>query len=820
MVLIPATLRFAAPSTSAAIYLPLHTALEFCAIAIASIIFAVGWSQTQIQPNVRLVVLAAAFFAVACLDFSHTLSFLGMPDYFTANTVEKAINFWLAARIVLALALVIIVLPISERTVQRRFFHMAMALSLLYVMVMHVWFIRFPQWVPRTFIEGSGLTTFKISAEYTITGLHLLTAFLVMVRYRLLQGFQPALMLAAAGQLALSELCFTLYGAPYDLYNLAGHLLKVTGYAFLFQSFFHEAVTEPYRRLVQTRSQLMETLADQHLSAIAFHTREAIMITDADKNIVRVNPAFTDITGYQESEVQGMNPKLLSSGKHDSAFYQAMWQTINEKGSWSGELWNKRKSGEVYAEHAVINAVYDLHGKVTHYIASFNDVTARLHAQEKVHQLAYYDPLTGLANRRLILEHIRTAQAAAARTGSYSALLFMDLDYFKRLNDTLGHAKGDLLLQQFAERLQQQLRASDSLARPGGDEFILLARNLDEDKQRAAVQIERLGNKILASVRAPFQLNDNQYSITVSIGIMLFSTEAKTVDELMTSADLAMYQSKEKGRNQLYFFESDMQARLVARTNLERELTQALQSQEELAVFYQPKINANGAVCGYEALLRWHHPAHGLIYPGDFIALAESTGQIVPLGRWVAQQVIALQSANRSAQAPMVPIAINVSPRELLEDDYLHWLINSLQAANIEPQWIELEITESAVQGSFELIKERLLELNQLGFRLAMDDFGTGYSSLSYLQQLPLDVIKIDQCFVAHIIDRSSDQAIVTAIIAMAKALSMEVVAEGIETPEQYAALKEFGCDKFQGFYWSKPVPWAEASKLPLHRSG
>ncbi|MFC3853606.1 EAL domain-containing protein [Salinispirillum marinum] len=809
---VPGLLNMSAPSVSVNAYLPLHTALEFAAISIAIIIFTVGWAHTQVEPTFRMVVLAAAFFAVAWLDFSHTLSYPGMPDYFTANSLEKAINFWLAARFVLAIALLLIVLPVSERAMMRRVFYAATAVVVLYITGMHLWFLAFAESVPRTFIPGTGLTAFKIGAEYTVIGLHLLTALLVVLRYRLLQGFQPALLLGAVVQLSLSEFFFTLYGNPYDLYNLAGHILKVTGYGFLFRSFFFEAVTEPYRRLLQARRTLLDTLADQHLSAIAFHTREAIMITDAQRKIIRVNPAFTDITGYAESDVIGQNPKILSSGRHDDEFYRAMWQCIKEQGTWSGDIWNKRKSGEIYAEHAVINAVYDPSGNISHYIASFSDVTEQLNAQEQAHRLAYFDSLTGLANRRLIIEHIRAAQAAGERTGAYSALLFMDLDYFKRLNDTLGHSKGDLLLQQFASRLQNYLRASDTLARPGGDEFILLARNLNQDKQQAAIQVEILGNKILNTVREPFELSGQTYSITVSIGVMLFARDRLSVDELFASADLAMYQSKELGRNQLYFFEPEMQARLNERTAIEQDLNEALEQNAGLRVYYQPKVDLHGTVRGYEALVRWQHPKRGFLNPGDFVALAESTGQIIHLGRWVAQEVFRLQADNKRAGMQMVPIAINVSPREFLEQDYLNWLEEQLKLFDIEPQWIELEITESAVQGNFALVRERLYVLHNMGFRLAMDDFGTGYSSLSYLQQLPLDVLKIDQSFVAHMVDQATDRAIITAILAMAKAMNMVVVAEGVETAAQFTALADQGCDLFQGYYWSKPLPWSEHS--------
>ncbi|WLD57247.1 EAL domain-containing protein [Salinispirillum sp. LH 10-3-1] len=811
---VPAWLGLTTPALPVSTYLPLHTALEFSAIAIAVIIFTVGWSQTSVAPTLRLVVVATAFFAVALLDFSHTMSYAGMPDYFTPNSAEKAINFWLAARMVLAVALLLIVLPFSDRVVRQGAFFTVLGLSFLYIVSMHVWFLVFPSTVPRTFIQEQGLTPFKVSVEYLVIVLHLCAACLVTVRYHSLRGFQPALLFGALVQLAFSEFFFTLYGNPYDLYNLMGHVLKITGYAFLFRSFFYEAVTEPYRQLMRSQRQLKDSLADQHLSAIAFHTREAIMITDAGHQIVRVNAAFTDITGYTEKEVLGCNPKILSSGKHDETFYRELWRCIQTFGTWSGEIWNKRKNGEVFAEHAVINAVYDPVGEITHYIASFSDVTDRVQAQEQVHRLAFYDPLTGLANRRLMIEHILTAQADAERLGNYSALLFMDLDFFKKLNDTLGHSKGDSLLQQFAGRLKSHLRSTDTLARQGGDEFILLVRNLGTDKATAALHIEQLGEKILETVRQPFQLGQQTYGITVSVGAMIFGKEHHTVDDLLSSADLAMYQSKEQGRNRLHFFEPEMQEHLTKRTALEFDLSVALTKENELELFFQPKVDTLGVVQGYEALIRWNHPEQGLLQPGDFIELSESTGQIVALGRWVVQQVVSMQLHNLTTGMRMVPIAINVSPREFLEPDYADWLIEQLASTSVDPRWIELEITESALQGNLSIVQERLESLHRAGFLIAMDDFGTGYSSLSYLQHLPLSVLKIDQSFVAHVVDRASDRAIVKAIIALAKALDMKVVAEGVEDSAQSSELVRQGCDLFQGFFWSKPVPWAEAARL------
>ena len=400
------------------------------------------------------------------------------------------------------------------------------------------------------------------------------------------------------------------------------------------------------------------------------------------------------------------------------------------------------------------------------------------------------------------LERIAECQRDAERSGHFAALLFIDLDHFKRLNDTLGHSYGDELLQQLASRLQQVLRQTDTLARPGGDEFILLAPTYKTDAEEAAEDAEKLATKLLLQIRQPFLLKQQPYQITASIGIVLFNDGSRTTDELMSSADMAMYYSKEQGRNQLYFFEQSMQQRALLRQQLESEMQQALHD-KQFKLFYQPKVNNKGKLTGYEALLRWQHPQRGVISPEEFIPVAEHSGFITTLGQWViAEACIALTRLTD----PGLTIAINVSKRQLQTDDFAIQTLNQIAAAGVRASQLELEITESMLMTDVEQTREKLLQLHQQGIRFALDDFGTGYSSLAFLKNVPIQVLKIDRSFVRDFLTDQTDYAIVDTIISMAKALKLTVVAEGVETEEQFNMLSWLRCDLFQGYLFGRPA--------------
>jgi diguanylate cyclase (GGDEF)-like protein/PAS domain S-box-containing protein len=543
----------------------------------------------------------------------------------------------------------------------------------------------------------------------------------------------------------------------------------------------------------------------QLVAATAFESLSGMCITDSQQVILQVNHAFTELTGYSAQEAVGQTPHLLSSGHHDAAFYQAMWATLKQQGRWQGEVWNKRKDGSVFTEWLSISAVVDAAGAVTHYIGSFFDITASKLAQEQLTQLAYFDPLTQLPNRRLLLDRLTQAIAATKRSGLYAALLFVDLDHFKAINDTRGHEAGDSVLIEAARRLRGAVRAGDSVARLGGDEFVVLLEGLDAQALESAAQAKAVTEKILAAMTQPYQLNGYEFHCSASIGLDLFAGDASAVD-LLQHADLAMYQSKTAGGNRLQFFNLDMQSNVIARAGLENDLRRAL-GLCQFTLYYQPQVNLPGQIVATEALLRWQHPERGLVLPGEFIALAEETDLIVQMGQWVLEAACAqLKAWERMPSAHHLRLAVNVSARQYRHERFLAAVQQVLSASAIDPAKLVLEVTESMMLDVPDAVG-KMNALKTLGVSFSMDDFGTGYSSLASLSQLPLSELKIDQSFVSKLGVESSSAIIVQATIAMGHALGLEVIAEGVETQSQRDMLVQLGCQRFQGYLFSRPVP-------------
>jgi diguanylate cyclase (GGDEF)-like protein/PAS domain S-box-containing protein len=550
--------------------------------------------------------------------------------------------------------------------------------------------------------------------------------------------------------------------------------------------------------------------ADLRIAAIAFESPEGMMVTDDHGKILQVNQAFCNITGYSREEAIGQRPSMLSSGRHDAAFYRAMWRAIGADGSWEGEIWNRRKNGEVYPERLNIAAVVDRDGSVSHYVASLTDITVSKAASDEIKNLAFYDPLTRLPNRRLLLDRLRQVLASSAGSGRYGALMFIDLDNFKTLNDTLGHNMGDLLLQQVAQRLEGCLRQGDTVARLGGDEFVVLVDGLSGHAVEAAAQTETLAAKILGALNAPYVLGAHQCRSTPSIGATLFHDgQPPQPDELLMQADIAMYQAKQAGRNGMRFFDQGMQDTISSRARLEHQLRLALEH-HEFELYYQVQVDQYGRPRGAEALIRWTRPDGSVVSPGDFIPLAEETGLILPLGHWVLQQACAqLQAWQQLEQTRDLVLAINVSARQFHQAGFAEEVRRAMREHGIPPDRLKLELTEGVLLENIEETIANMQALKALGVRFSLDDFGTGYSSLQYLKRLPLDQLKIDQSFVRELASDESDQAIVLTIIAMARSLKLDVIAEGVETEAQRALLEQLGCVRYQGYLFSRPVPAA-----------
>ncbi|WP_455200370.1 EAL domain-containing protein [Kaarinaea lacus] len=543
------------------------------------------------------------------------------------------------------------------------------------------------------------------------------------------------------------------------------------------------------------------------LAATAFETHTAILITSVKGTILRVNPAFTQITGYTEEEAVGANPKMLQSGHHGKDFYDVFWHSIKTTGKWEGEIWNKRKNGEIYPEWQTITAVKNNAGEVTHYVATFQDITERKQTQALIEHHAFYDALTNLPNRRMMLDRLNQELSAARRHQIYGALLFLDLDHFKNLNDSMGHAVGDSLLQQMAKRLSHHVRVEDTVSRLGGDEFVVLLSNLGPDKNTATATANTIAKKIHGSISRPYQLEGHSFNFTSSIGITLFPFENDTADDVLKHADAAMYRAKGKGRNAICFYQSSMQAEADQRLQLEKELRVAI-DKNELVLYYQPQFSNDGCLVGAEALLRWSHPRRGIVEPKDFIALAEEMNLIQAMGAWVIETAVKQYAAwlDNGLFKGSEYIAVNVSPKQIQQDDFVAIIADALKDSNIPPQSLKLELTESVLLNDLHDVVDKMNQLKDLGVSFSMDDFGTGFSSLSYLKRLPFDQIKIDKTFIRDVSHDINDAAIVETIIAMAAHLKLDVIAEGVETEEEFEFLQGRGCSHYQGFYFSTPL--------------
>jgi diguanylate cyclase (GGDEF)-like protein/PAS domain S-box-containing protein len=546
------------------------------------------------------------------------------------------------------------------------------------------------------------------------------------------------------------------------------------------------------------------------IAATAFESQQGMTITDAEGVIVRVNQAFTEITGYSAKEVIGQTPRLLSSGRHDAAFYTAMWSSINGTGGWQGEIWNRRKDGNAYPEWLSISAVADATGQVTHYVGSFSDLTASKSAADRIQQLAFYDSLTGLPNRQLLLDRLAQAQAARGRNQHPGALLLVDLDNFKTLNETLGSVQGDLLLTQVTQCLTTCVREGDTVARLGSDEFVVLLEDLSEDELAAGEQVQTVGQKILSTLNQIYQLGSVAYHGTASIGVTLFGgSQSEAVDEPLKRAELAMYQAKTAGRNALRFYEVQMQVAVTSRAALEADLREAV-FKKQFVIYYQAQVIGSGQLTGAEALVRWQHPLRGLVSPAEFIPLAEETGLIFPLGQWVLETACA-QLALWAAQPEMadLQLAVNVSARQFHQQDFVDQVLAVLAHTGANPKRLKLELTESLLVDDVEGIIAKMALLKAQGVGFSLDDFGTGYSSLAYLKRLPLDQLKIDQGFVRNILTDSNDAAIAKMVVALAGSLGLSVIAEGVELEAQKDFLAHLGCHACQGYLFSRPVPLA-----------
>ncbi|WP_208300198.1 EAL domain-containing protein [Aquabacterium sp. A08] len=541
----------------------------------------------------------------------------------------------------------------------------------------------------------------------------------------------------------------------------------------------------------------------QHALAAEFFngSSEGFVITDAQQRIIQVNPAFTAITGYPEADILGQTPALLSSGRHGADFYATMWQEIEAQGHWQGEVWNQRQNGEQYPEWLSISRVRDSQGQTTHYIAIFSDISRRREQEARIRHLAYFDPLTGLANRTLLRERVEHDLSVARRHQTPLSLLFIDLDHFKQVNDSLGHQVGDELLNQVAQRIGQMVREQDTVARLGGDEFVAVLPDT------GAAGATHMAKRLLERLSAPYLVAQQELTVTPSIGIGLFPEDGPDFEALYRCADTAMYRAKQEGRNRFAFFTHEMQALSIRRLQLENALRRAVE-RGELSLHYQPQASLrDGRVVGVEALLRWEHPEWGSVSPAEFIPIAEGSGQILAIGEWVLEQACDQMQRWRSQGLGELVVAVNLSAVQFRQPQLPAQVQRILARTGLPPHCLELELTESTASHDPEAAIATMNELRQLGLLLSVDDFGTGYSSLNHLKRFSVHKLKIDQSFVRDIPDDADDANIVETIVQMAHSLGLVTIAEGVETAAQRDFLRQRGCDEMQGYLLGRPLP-------------
>ncbi|MGB4497487.1 MAG: EAL domain-containing protein, partial [Methylococcaceae bacterium] len=540
---------------------------------------------------------------------------------------------------------------------------------------------------------------------------------------------------------------------------------------------------------------------------------EGIIITDENNCIISTNKAFEHITGYKEADVLGKNPSILSSGKQNHIFYKEMWRTLSSKNQWEGEIYNRRKNGEIYPQHLSISRVLDDRENLTYYIAIFNDITHKKQIEQEIHQLAFYDPLTNTPNRHLLRDRLTQAVGNSIREHSHFCLMFLDLDHFKEVNDTLGHAAGDQLLIEVSRRLESQVRDKDTVCRFGGDEFVLLLSEINRDDAASKA------NAILTEILNPYFIQDQILTISTSLGIAIYPEDGSNYSELLKNADTAMYQAKENGRNNFRFFRQEMQDSSVKRMAIEFGLRNAIEK-EEFWLAYQPQICLiTQKLVGVEVLLRWKNLEMDNPMPDEFIPIAEANGLIVSIGEWVLKE--SLKQARKWIDAGHTPftVAVNISARQFWDDDFAEVVRDALFESGVPAHILELELTERLMMHKPEAVINIMNKLKLLGVKISVDDFGTGYSSLNYLKRLPVDKLKIDQSFVRDIELDSDDEIIVLSIVQLAKALRKETIAEGVETLEQEAFLLNIGCNTSQGFLRGRPMEIEMFDSWLLHQS-
>ncbi len=780
---LPRVVFFSDPSQ----YAMLHLVLEFLSMAISLMIVALAWNLRDLEINSQIVLIGFISFAVLLVDLVHTLSFPGMPALVTEASTQKAITFWLVGRAIAAVGLLLVALVPSRHWSPRVWLP---GLALITAACAGVWWagLYHPEAFPVFFIPGEGLTTIKRVLEYSLSATYALAAVLLLVRAVRERSRDLAWLATAAWTLTLAELYFTLYVTASDTFNLLGHLLKVAAYLMVYRAIFAAGVQDPHRRLAHETS-LLKSLIDSIPDLISF--------TDQQGRLLGANRAFRARFHLNQEEVVGRTPvDVVWAGTRDSSRAHVNTGSVER---YEEALSNPDGSREFY--DTVQTPYYSESGDSLGLIEVSRDITTSKENEERIRYLALYDHLTGLPNRTMLGERVRISLADPEARGLTQALVFLDLDDFKTINDTVGHRVGDLIIKETALRLSDVAGPGIEVARLGGDEFAAYAahRSLDE--------AAHLVRSLLDAIEHPFRIEQYDLALTASAGIAMSPTDGTTFDELSAHADAAMYRAKQEGRNRHRFFSGEMLLDSAERLELLSALRRAVDN-NEFVVHYQPQWSIlDKSMVGVEALVRWQHPSLGLLPPSAFIGIAEDSGLILPIGEAVLRTAVTDGSSWQPLRPDGLTVAVNLSAVQFVQTDLSVRIRRILEETGFPPERLELEITETMAMASPEIVTSVLERLRELGIRFSIDDFGTGYSSMAYLRRFRIDRLKIDRSFVENLGRDPDDEAIARAIIQLAKALRIETIAEGVETEAQLDFLRFTGCDYIQGFYLSPPVP-------------
>lgn len=772
-------------------YLAVHTAMEIFAVIVAAMIFSVGWHSFNGDMPRSIVILSSAFLGVALLDVGHLLSVPGMPDFITPSSTQKGIEFWLAARFLAATAFLMVALLPWYRSEALRKASTSLAASLSIAAIVY-WLVLFkPGILPATFVEGQGLTPLKVTAEYVLTAMYLLAALLLLPRAMRTRRRKTSYLAASAGIMAMSEVFFSVYSHGDDYYHALGHAYKMLAYAFLYWAIFVDAMEEPYKRLKRSEQSLAQS--EHKFRSLLEVAPDAMLLIDPAGKVSMMNAMAEEVFCGDRDAVVGLSAEaLIPQWEGDQKLPEIMCQRL--QGGWFPAEVNW---GELKTDVGVTS------------IAVVRDISERNRLQQMLVDQLTHDALTGLPNRQLIVGKLEEALNHARFNQTMVAVLFVDIDFFKKINDTFGHTSGDEVLRECVHRLSRALAGGDTLARQGGDEFLVLQNDIKSGHEAAA-----LADKLLSCLRDPFHIHGQEVFLGASIGITLFPDDDTDEEGLLHRAHVAMNSVKKDMRNAYRFYTSDMDENLRDRLEMESYLHHSIKN-NELLLHYQPKVTfSTGITVGVEALVRWQHPVLGLVPPARFIPLAEECGLIGAIGMWVLKKACIQAQEWRSQGLPAIRVSVNLSARQFQETTLASQVAQVLNETGLDPACLELEITEGTVMQDTKAAIAALQALKRLGVALSIDDFGTGYSSLSYLKQFPIDVLKIDRSFVQNVTHDLNDAAITRAIVALAHGLDLAVIAEGVETLEQANFLKLNGCDEMQGFYFSRPVPADELAKI------